>query len=577
MLPAGAILAATINATGAVPTSGSPSTATFWGPGIVLPSTSYTVYCVATDTQTPAGNTQLTPVATPAFTTLADITPPVWIAAPQIIASLVDDFSFALSAETDEPTTLFMVASPAASAMPVPSPADVVAGRDGVGATAPVAVSTTGGAATAFAEWLVSDGVLANTLYDVFLVARDHQTSLNIQGTVTRLNVTTLPDHTPPVALQGFPATAVEDYAVPLLAAFDEPVVWFAALVRTQFESDPIPELSPATVIAMATAAQAADAASASGDLSALPAWPALPDGVTAVAAAVSAIVTPAQAPASSPTSLRLSSSALRSLTSYVAYVVANDTITPVPNTQLAVWSQRTSTLCSYRPTLVGKNGVEAATADAGDSVVGGAQQSGGSASGDGILRARPSIGVTLRVSSRSPTCRYAVLDSVYATSMQWSVIATDRAAGASSSLEIVPLDLASDSSVASTSSLQATALRIPGGVLRAGHLYTFQAEACNAAMSDEDVVAMPGPQTLRCHVVHVQVEGTGDQLVAAIADGDRLDVWSALPLQLDASGSLDLEHSNPLSLSYSWTCSRVKAVRKACVVVYRQIKQQSL
>ena len=198
-------------------------------------ATTYNVWVVAEDALT-TPNVQVSPVMV-AVTTLADATPPEFVAGYPATTSVTDS-SFTLALQLNEPGTYAYVVLAAATA--APSVAQVLAGTDAAGG-API---TAGTGAVAAANSLVtslisaagasSPRIVASTAYAVHVVAQDTATPPNVVPTVASASVTTAPDATPAEFSPAFPGVAgVTDTAVTLNVSLSEPgLVWYTVLAQ---------------------------------------------------------------------------------------------------------------------------------------------------------------------------------------------------------------------------------------------------------------------------------------------------------------------------------------------------------
>lgn len=190
--------------------------------------TRYTVVLVAEDDEA-VPNLQAT-VRAIEVVTLPDTTPPQW-AAGFPTAQRVEDFGFHLVLQLDEPCSCAYVTLYAGTG--TPTVVDVVAGTDGDGTpavAAGVASVVEGPDGTFASDERVHGGLAAETQYDVHVVCWDHEATTNRQTHAGTTSLTTLPDATPPVFVPGFPRVAegsVEDFAVELQVALDEPGSWY--------------------------------------------------------------------------------------------------------------------------------------------------------------------------------------------------------------------------------------------------------------------------------------------------------------------------------------------------------------
>ena len=191
-------------------------------------SSAYVVVLVAEDDE-PVPNLQAG-VRGIELQTLPDTTPPKWV--PGFPATQhVEDFAYDLVIRLDEPSSCAYVTLYAGTG--APTVVDIMAGTDGDGtpavASGRVRVVDVGGG-TFEGVHTVTDGLAAVTEYAVHVVCWDDEDTANRQASAGVASVTTLPDSTPPVFLPGYPRSSsgtIEDFAVELQAALDEPATWY--------------------------------------------------------------------------------------------------------------------------------------------------------------------------------------------------------------------------------------------------------------------------------------------------------------------------------------------------------------
>ena len=183
-------------------------------------STTYRLWAVATDV---FGNSQLLPVNV-SVTTLPDTTPPQLDGSPFV--ENVGDFQLDVVVSLGEPGSVFYVVLPAA--MDIPTPSQVQAGILGQASIGSFAIPTR----HTQTRHHIDDGLLAETEYNLVLVAQDDEATPNVQTAVFALNFTTGPDVTPPVTLPGYPTHAnLGDFEFDLVLRTDEPsTCWWVVL-----------------------------------------------------------------------------------------------------------------------------------------------------------------------------------------------------------------------------------------------------------------------------------------------------------------------------------------------------------
>ncbi|QAU35243.1 hypothetical protein [Janthinobacterium sp. 17J80-10] len=162
-------------------------------------STSYLLYFVARDTR----NNVQTAVASVAFTTLADTTPPITTAGPSIPAK--SDTAATLSATLNETGIGYYLVKLATD--PAPSVASVKAGT-------PIAMSANASASTNIT------GLTGSTNYIVYFIAKD--ASNNWQASASQVALATDADTTPPNTTAGPSVSATTATTTVLSATINE-------------------------------------------------------------------------------------------------------------------------------------------------------------------------------------------------------------------------------------------------------------------------------------------------------------------------------------------------------------------
>jgi|GEM_PF-3401379 len=128
----------------------------------------------------------VTPYPLPPPLAAGDTTPPTFDVAPA--AASITTSGFDLSGSIDEAGTIFYVV--VADAATAPTSAQVVAGQNGSGAAA-LASGSQAVASTPFSHTFTVSSLSAGTAYDVYVVARDDESTPNLQTSPVKVDVST--------------------------------------------------------------------------------------------------------------------------------------------------------------------------------------------------------------------------------------------------------------------------------------------------------------------------------------------------------------------------------------------------
>ena len=206
----------------ALTTPGVPVTASV--PSGLDAATSYDVYLMAKDTLL---NVQASAVRLD-VSTLSDATPPEFVTTFPSVADIAD-FSFTLQVQLNEPGACFFAVLPSGSL--VPTVASVIAGTASSSVASGSFVVASPDTTTSVA---VESGLLASTTYDVYVAIRDNQPVPNVQPTLGTVEVSTLPDTTPPQWVGVFPrVSSVLDVSFVIDAQLDEPGQFYYVVVTS--------------------------------------------------------------------------------------------------------------------------------------------------------------------------------------------------------------------------------------------------------------------------------------------------------------------------------------------------------
>ena len=163
-----------------------------------------------------AGNSQSTPALVD-LTTTADETPPTDLTGFPVAAN-VGDFSFDILVKLAEAGSVFAIVLP--DGADAPSALQVVLGT----ATGAIASGVVTVVADTVGTITFDSGLSAMQAYDVFVVAQDAQPIPNLQSAVTKVDVITVGDATPPSFVASTPQYLnVQDFSFQVRASLDEP------------------------------------------------------------------------------------------------------------------------------------------------------------------------------------------------------------------------------------------------------------------------------------------------------------------------------------------------------------------
>ena len=565
--------------------------------------TSYDVWFVAADDEL-VPNQQLSKLLV-SVTTMPDVTPPVWRSSTPALESTTD-FTVKFDVQLDEPGTVYWVMIPVASGSPAPStpsPAAVLAGSvPGTGVVRGSGAVHVADTTTTVASY-ITDGVAASTTYHVWFAAADDEPVPNVQLIASKVEVTTLPDTTPPT-WEGTPSMqAVADFTADVHAQLNEPSTVFFMVV-------PSPTVTPQASHIEAGESAAGDHVAAFGT--------------------VDVALGHADFSESIP---RAFYAGLRASTSYHVFLFAEDKM-PTPNRQSTVinitfttladvtapraWPGFPRTELSFEteitfgfaadeaafvywimvpatqkltPTVAqvtaGLNAFNLAPTANGNFTTSGPNANGAAnatvgglpiatfftvwfvprdfhgdgnvvtapiplatrslckfipevvISGPASVAIRPSQDLSL-IGVATPT---GCLDDIlHEMEVFWSVASTRAASNVGATFSLTPLE--PSFVVAASSGPDPRVLALPAGSLKAGHVYRLVATTRSKAMPQINGSAA------------VEVEVVADEIVAEIAGGTRLGVAAASPLVVDAvSHSFDRDVSNTDALVFNWTC----------------------
>jgi len=161
-----------------------------------------------------------------------DITAPVWSSSP--VVSNIGQTTFTVNSTIDETGDTFIVVVPATES--IPSPAQVIAGQNAAGGSPAFSGSSLAGTAAVFNV----AGLTNNTAYFACLIARDDETTPNVQASVYTVAATTLltPDVTPPIFTVAPSINGITQNKAEATASIDETGTIFVMVVN-QGVNDP--------------------------------------------------------------------------------------------------------------------------------------------------------------------------------------------------------------------------------------------------------------------------------------------------------------------------------------------------
>ena len=155
-------------------------------------------------------------------TTGPDATAPSFVAGYPVLDNIGDE-SFGITVALNEAGAFYYILLPNAST-PTPSGNQIRSGLDGNNQAPLASGSLSVGDANTIVTAAVSSATVANTSYDVYIVAEDDEVPANVQSFVTKLDLTSAADGTPPTFVSGYPkVSSLGDFQFTLEVQLNEP------------------------------------------------------------------------------------------------------------------------------------------------------------------------------------------------------------------------------------------------------------------------------------------------------------------------------------------------------------------